>query len=163
MSDPLHAYSVRQPWAWAMFHLPPESWLDVLDELEPLPPDHLGRPVLIHASGELDRMAAWSLIVLTSGLAPPHPDDLPRGQLVGACIFTDCVTSHGSAYYFGGHGWVVGPRVAFKLPVAAVGQPGLWKPPEQELLVTADHAAPYRLRVPEPPLGVEIPCRPNSW
>lgn len=165
MSDPLPAYSVQQPWAWAMFHLPPESWLDVLSEPVRLMPWYLGRPVLIHASAETDRSGAWDLVLLASGQRPPHPDNLPRGQLVGACIFTHCATEHGSAYYFGDWGWIVGPRVAFERPVRASAPPqgGLWQPPEQELLVTADYVAPHRLRVPEPPLGVEIPGRLNSW
>jgi hypothetical protein len=156
MSDPLYAYSVAQPWAWAMFHLPPESWLDVLSEMEPLPPDRLGQPALIHASAELERESAWNLVQLLSGQRPPHQDDLPRGQLIGACIFTDCVTAHGSAYYFGDHGWIVGPRVAFEQPVDAVGHPGFWQPKEQELLITRDHVAPHRLRAPDPPPVVEF-------
>jgi hypothetical protein len=165
VSDPLFAYSVAQPWVWAMFHLPPELALDVLSEPERLPLGLVGQPMLIHASAEMEREFAWDLVQLASGRRPPHPDDLPRGQLIGACIFIGRATSHGSAYYFGDHGWIVGPRVAFERPVKAGAPPqgGLWKPKEQKLLVTRDHVAPHKLRAPDPPPVVEIPGRLNSW
>jgi hypothetical protein len=164
MNDPLPALSIRQPWAWAILELPPEVWKDCENRSKPIPAKYLNTPVLIQTGQKPYHLDAWDMIQQASGHRPPPKEDLPLGQLVGACIFTDCVTRHGSQWFFGDYGWVIGPRVAFEEPVICTGQLGFWKPPEQELLVNGDYQAPHKLVVPPAPnADIEIPGRYSSW
>lgn len=151
MSDLLYAISIRQPWAWAILNLPQEVWKDVENRSKRIPAKHLNVPVLIHTGLKLDCLDAWDMIKMASGHRPPPREALPLGKLVGAAIFIDCVTRHGSEWFFGDYGWVIGPRVAFTKPVGCKGQLGFWRPPEQEHLAIGDYQAPHKLVAPPPP------------
>jgi len=153
MSDAglMPAISIRQPWAWAILHLPHPEAKDCENRSWPIPGKYFGRPVLIHAGKQFDHVGAWDTIEMTSGHRPPPKSALIRGALLGAVIFTDCVTEHGSEWFYGRYGWIIGPRTAFSLPADCKGRLGFWTPPEQLHLTTADYCAAHELV--EPPLA----------
>ena len=106
------ALSVRQPFAWAIFH----AGMDV--ENRYWPTQHRGR-VLIHAPA-IVRQEDYSIfqracrspehrlcqaIALGGGL--PKKTELPRGVIVGQVEIVDCVTEHSSPWFTGPYGFVL--------------------------------------------------------
>ena len=74
------AISIMQPWAYAIFHLGKDcenrSWK--------IPPQYVGRPVLVHAGKKLDTLG---LEYLQWELGYALPADLPMGGIVGYVMF----------------------------------------------------------------------------
>jgi hypothetical protein len=113
------ALSVRQPFAWAIFH----AGMDV--ENRAWPTQQRGR-VLIHAPAVVrpeDYSAFqracrdpehWLCRAVTCGRGLPAKEDLPRGGIVGEVEIADCVTEHPSPWFTGPYGFVL--RNARMLP-----------------------------------------------
>ena len=74
----LKALSLKQPWAWAIFH-----GKDVENRTWSTP--YSGK-LLIHASKTVDE--AGYLFLASRGIVPPP--NLPRGQFVGEVNMVDC-------------------------------------------------------------------------
>jgi len=106
------ALSVRQPFAWAIFH----AGMDI--DNRDWPTQHRGR-VLIHAPAivRLEDYHAfqracqtpehWLCRAILLGGGLPKKEDLPRGGIVGECEITDCVTEHSSPWFTGPYGFVL--------------------------------------------------------
>jgi hypothetical protein len=117
------ALSVRQPFAWAIFH----AGMDV--DNRDWPTRQRGR-VLIHATAivrqedysTFQRACGdpehWLCQVITSGGGLPDKKDLPRGGIVGEVEIADCVTEHPSLWFTGPYGLVL--RNARMLPFQPV-------------------------------------------
>jgi hypothetical protein len=105
------ALSVRQPFAWAIFH----AGMDV--ENRDWPTRFRGR-VLIHATATVrqeDYIAFqqacrtpeyWLHQAIMQGGGLPRKEDLLRGGIVGEVEIADCVTEHSSPWFTGPYGFV---------------------------------------------------------
>jgi len=94
------AISVKQPWAWAIFHGKPI-------ENRSRPWKHVG-PVMIHASKTFDHIGYHWLLDHRDLLDEeiPHPDKYLFGGIIGRVDMTDCVCNHSSPFFFGPWGYV---------------------------------------------------------
>ena len=113
------ALSVRQPYAWAIFH----AGMDI--ENRDWPTQQRGR-VLIHAPAIMRQEdycmfqrachdpAHWLNQAATQAGGLPQKEDLPRGGIVGEVEITDCVVEHPSLWFTGPYGFVL--RNARMLP-----------------------------------------------
>jgi ASCH domain len=113
------ALSVRQPFAWAIFH----ASMDI--ENRDWPTQQRGR-VLIHAPAIMRQEdystfqrachdpAHWLNQAITQAGGLPQKEDLPRGGIVGEVEITDCVIEHPSPWFTGPYGFVL--RNARMLP-----------------------------------------------
>ena len=110
--------SIRQPWAWAIFHLGKDvenrSWQ----------PPRLGR-IYIHASKTYDHAgAAW--IEKTFGVRPPGPDDLPMGAIVGSVEVVGCTQNSVSSWAIAGQfHWQLNKPVEIS-PISCPGELGIF-------------------------------------
>ena len=78
----MKAISVRQPWAWAIFHgkgCENRSWYT----------SYRGY-ILIHASKTIEK-AAYQILQDQFHLTPPAPDKIPRGGIIGKVDLYDCL------------------------------------------------------------------------
>jgi hypothetical protein len=117
------ALSVRQPFAWAIFH----AGMDV--ENRDWPTRQRGR-VLIHAPAVVRQEeystfqracrdpAHWLCQAIACGGGLPNKEHLPRGGIVGEVEIADCVTEHSSSWFTGPYGFVL--RNARALPFEPV-------------------------------------------
>lgn len=106
----MKAISVRQPWAWALFHGKPvenRSWKT----------DYRGE-LLIHASKKFDYDGyLWLLKPAQNGLVKewiPLPNGYRTGCIIGKVTMTDCVISHPSPWFFGPYGHIYKNQIEFK-------------------------------------------------
>lgn len=128
----MKALSVRQPWAWALFHGKPVENRDWQ-----YPPKYRG-PLAIHASKTFDQ-EGYSWIVRNSKALGidlnlmPGPHSFPRGGIIGVVDLVYVVTDHPSPWFFGPLGLVMGnPREIDFQPMN--GRLGLFDVPDQLLL-----------------------------
>jgi hypothetical protein len=116
------ALSVRQPFAWAIFH----AGMDI--ENRDWPTQQRGR-VLIHAPAIVRQEdystfqracrdpEHWLCHAITCSGGLPAKENLPRGGIVGEVEIADCVTEHPSPWFTGPYGFVL--RNAHTLPFEA--------------------------------------------
>lgn len=113
----LKAISVKQPWAWALFH-----GKDVENRLWAT---HFTGQLLIHASKNFDWQGYDWLIKNSFHKFVigeiPHPDNYIFGVIVGSVTMTDCVISHPSPFFFGPYGHVYKDPIVFKNPIPFKG------------------------------------------
>lgn len=116
------ALSVRQPFAWALFH-----GKDVEDRTWPLPPGIIGQTILIHASS----FKKWSWSELTNEQFTQVTSEgwsrvaiYPMGALIGAGRFTGCLPKSASGLWKvkGQYGFQWKPEIEFKTPIPYRGQ-----------------------------------------
>lgn len=119
----MKALSLTQPMAWAIFHgkdIENRVWTTKFR----------GR-VRIHASKKFDK-EHWSWIVdndnrlVTGGV--PIPSDFIHGALIGEVDIIDCVTNHGSRWWFGPYGFVLANAVEYEIPIPCKGMLGFFTP-----------------------------------
>lgn len=100
-SYPPVALTVKEPWlTCGAFHGKP-----VENRTWKLPSKHVGKRVFLHTSSKLDNDG----MTIASSLATKQlkQDVLFPGQcLVATAVFTDCVTSHESKWFFGPYGFI---------------------------------------------------------
>ena len=104
----MNALSIRQPWAWAIFH----AGKDI--ENRQWPTRFRGR-ILIHAGKQ------WHPngfdILKDRGVDVPL-EELHRGGVIGSVEIVDCVTFHPSDWFFGPYGFVLhSPEICDFSPV----------------------------------------------
>jgi len=115
--------SIRQPWAWCIFHGKPvenRSWWT----------NYRG-PLGIHAAKGMTRAEYEFCRAFAArlGLTVPPMADLPRGGIVGRAKLVDCVSRHASPWFFGPNGLVL--EDAEPLPfIPLKGALGLFDVPE---------------------------------
>lgn len=130
----MKALSIRQPWAWAIFHGKPV-------ENRTRPSRYTG-PLLIHASKTFDGFGyGWllgNLKLLTGDL--PHPDDYKFGGFIGIVDMVDCVDNYRSPFFTGPWGYVFehpketpfmlykGQLGIFNVPIESMADPNVWTP-----------------------------------
>lgn len=135
--DGLLAISVHQPWARFL-----SVGLKLVENRHSIRVlrEHLGRPVAIHATVQIDpgrEIAEVEMLERAGALGglAVRPADLARGAIVGVAVLTqvlDLADPERLAICAEGDPWVTGPVAlcfagAMPLrPVAAKGQPGLW-------------------------------------
>lgn len=100
--------SIRQPWPWAILHLPSADRKDV--ENRTWATKYRG-PLVIHAGKQYDH-EGHEFIRREMGLMIPK--DLPCGGIVGKVEMRDCVTNHTSRWFFGPCGWLFGSPVPLR-------------------------------------------------
>lgn len=128
------ALSVRQPWAWAIFH----GKKPIENRSQPLPDALLGRRTMVHASKTMTRdeytSGAHAIHELT-GLAVPTPERLVFGALIGAVTWNGQIEPiDAPPTMVGWHvtdqwGWLLASPVALPEPVYCSGARGFWKVP----------------------------------
>ncbi len=120
----MKALSLRQPWAWLVFHgkdIENRNW-----------PTNYRGPLLIHASLRYadENDVRW---VRKNFPKIKIPDDLPGGAIIGEVELVDCVSSSGSKWFFGPYGFVLKNPVEFKRPIPSKGKLHFFEVPEKAL------------------------------
>jgi hypothetical protein len=112
--------TVRQPWAWAIFHgkdIENRDW-----------PTRVRGRVAIHAAKgmtEREYRAAYAYCA-ERGVILPMPTLLFRGCVLGTVEVINCVSSSDSPWFMGDYGFVLKDARLFPKPVVARGQLGFW-------------------------------------
>jgi hypothetical protein len=88
--------SVRQPWAWAIFHGKPVENRDWYTSVRGL--------IAIHAAKKIDKE---DIEYIEGNFGFKVPVDLPTGGIVGTANLVDCVRNHPSRWFFGKFGFVL--------------------------------------------------------
>jgi hypothetical protein len=131
----MKALTVRQPWAWAIFHADPPKDVENRD----WPTEYRG-PLVIHSGKAMTReeyAAFWDFYGfarLARGhkqavLDLPAYEDLTRGAVVGVAELVDCVRQHHSPWFQGKYGLVLQRPRALITPIAMTGALKLWDVP----------------------------------
>jgi len=120
----MKAISVKQPFAWALFHGKPVENRDW--------PWRYRGPLIIQASKTTDLFGfQWIKERFPELYATmPHPDDLPHMALVGKVQMVDCVSFHPSPWFVGPWGHVYENPVEFKTPIPWKGKQGPFEVPD---------------------------------
>ncbi len=123
---PIHALSVRQPWAWAIIHagkdIENRSWQAINRGLA-----NRG-PIAIHAAKGMSAAEYVSArkYMQDLGVTCPHPASLVRSAIIGHVTIADIVFKSDSPWFMGPRGLVLQDPVACD-PIAASGQLGFFK------------------------------------
>lgn len=120
--------TVRQPWAWAMFH----AGKDV--ENRDWRVDYRGK-LYIHTSQRVTRYEfddARNEITRISNYMPPSYKELPHGAIIGSVEATDCVEDSDSPWFFGEYGLLIKNATLLPAPIPVKGalKVWTWQPPE---------------------------------
>lgn len=163
MELPKLALSVRQPWAWAIFHADPVKGVENRDWREPNPGLRFRGPVAVHASAGLTRNeyedAAETIQHITGRPCPPARD-LLRGGIIGHVVVADIIRARDvsgdpkwlSPWFFGPLGLVLKKPTPCDF-VPCKGALGFfeWTPGDP-----ADVPPPARWMLPEQPANVSL-------
>lgn len=109
--------SIRQPWAWAIFHLKKNI------ENRTWSTSYRG-PLLIHAGKGFDE--AGQQFLLMQGFRLPCRIDFSRGGIVGIAELIGCVKSSSSSWFEGPYGLLL-RRARSLLFFSYPGKPGLFE------------------------------------
>lgn len=137
------ALSIRQPWAWAILHLPELVRKDV--ENRDWPTRFRGK-FLVHAGkgctrseyadavaciieAQEERADALSLNDQIEPTRPPPLYELPRGAIVGWSEILECTDHATSPWYSGAYAFRLGRRGILK-PIPCRGALGFFRVPE---------------------------------
>jgi hypothetical protein len=118
----MKAISLRQPWAWALFHgksVENRNW-----------PSHYTGPLLIHASKKFDHDGYFWIRDMFPELKMPHRDDFPLGAFVGQVRMVDCVSWYPSPWFFGEWGHVYENPEEFDRVIPYKGELGIFNVPD---------------------------------
>jgi hypothetical protein len=121
---PFQALSVRQPWAWLLFHgkdIENRDW-------------HTARrgPLAIHASAGMTRGEYEDAFEFVRRIDPALAERmggrqaLVLGALIGVVDQVDCVTSSPSPWFQGRFGHVYARPRLLETPIPATGRLGFW-------------------------------------
>lgn len=128
----MKAISVRQPWAWLLFHGKPienRDWYTA----------YRGPLAIFSSKGmtrtEYEDAREFVRRCVDPGLAGriPHPEELVYGAALGRVVQVSCVHYHSSPWFQGAWGHVYEHAQEFPVPIPARGHLGLfdWVPTEQ--------------------------------
>ena len=110
--------SIRQPWAWAIFHLGKD-----VENRSSWQPPRLGR-LYVHASKTYDHAGArW--IEKNFGVPVPGPHDLPMGAIVGHVDVVGCTQSASPWAIAGQFHWQISEPVEIS-PISTPGELGIF-------------------------------------
>ncbi len=128
-SVPLHALSVRQPYAYAILHMGKDIENRTWD-----PPRHIvGQLIWIHASLKRERVEPWELLgqrFTLDGDELPDLADLATGAIVGSVrVVGSTGIAKGNRWFNGPIGWVLVEPAPLETPVRCRGMLGVWTVP----------------------------------
>jgi len=121
----LKGLSLKQPWAWAIFHgkdVENRTWKT----------NYRGR-LLIHASNSFDAEGYQWLFERSRELdilLPPRRI-FYKGVILGQVHLVDCVTQHRSPWFFGPYGFVLESPCLFGFATPYKGQLGIFEVPDE--------------------------------
>ncbi len=119
----MKAITVRQPWAWLIFHGKPVENRDWWTGYR--------GPLAIHAGKGMTRQEYRDAVQFVKYIAPeiviPPADQLIRGAVIGTTDLVDCVRDHPSPFFQGEYGFVLVEHKLFCEPVFTNGALGLWE------------------------------------
>lgn len=123
----MKALSIRQPWAWAIFHADKDvenrDWSTRLR----------GR-IAIHAAKGCSEYEYADAVDVMQHIDPrivvPPLSELPRGAIIGTVEIVDCVSRSGSPWFFGDYGFIMRNPIALPEPIECKGALGVWNVPE---------------------------------
>lgn len=117
------ALTVRQPWAWLLFHGKPvenRNWKA----------SYRG-PLAIHAAKGMTRMEYEDAVDFVFTFAPrieiPPLAELVRGAIIGSVDMIDCVEHHESPFFQGKYGFVFSHASMLPVPIPAKGALSFWE------------------------------------
>ena len=119
--------SVRQPWAWCLFHGKPVENRDYM-----YPWSSYRGLIWIHASAGCGKQEyADAVDWIRHGVRPdfyvPTLAELPRGCVVGTAFLDRVVTRYESPWFCGKYGLVFKDAQELTVPLPAKGMLGLWE------------------------------------
>jgi hypothetical protein len=120
----MKALTVRQPWAWLLFHGKPVENRDWYTTYR--------GPLAIHAAKTMTRAeyedAVEFVTLFDSELARriPPPSSLVFGAVIGTVEQIACVRHHPSPFFQGDYGHVYAHAKEFLQPIPTRGALGLW-------------------------------------
>jgi hypothetical protein len=110
----MRALTVRQPWAWFIFHagkdIENRGWRT-----------HYEGPLAIHAGARMDSFAE------TPRRTRAVPDELVFSAIIGVVDLVEVVEESRSKWFEGRFGWVLRNPRPLARPVPCVGRLGLWR------------------------------------
>ena len=131
--------SLRQPWPWAIFDLPPEIRKDLENRTWEPPPKIIGKRILIHVGKQWDEEDVHETAKEIIELVREHGYEPPRitlrmlqadlGCIVGAVTVTGFVRRSDSPWFSGPVGWTLSDPVRCD-PILCRGAQGLWRVPD---------------------------------
>ena len=111
----MRALTVRQPWAWAIFHagkdIENRSWSN----------RHTLGTIAIHVSGNSDPIDE-----LPRNVRRPEKQALVRGAIIGVVDVAQVVERSRSRWFSGPLGWVLKHPRRLSKPIKCTGRLGLW-------------------------------------
>jgi hypothetical protein len=127
------AISVRQPWAWLLFHGKPVENRDWRTGYR--------GPLAIHAAKGMTRDEYKDALDFVCGFDPeltrtiPDRESLVRGAVIGTVMQVGCVRAHSSPWFQGEWGHLYEGARELLVPILAWGALGLWEwaPPVEGL------------------------------
>jgi hypothetical protein len=125
----MKALTIRQPWAWAIFHagkdIENRDW-----------PTRLRGRIAIHAAKEMTRDYEGALFFMqeaTGKFQCPSFEELIRGAIIGTVEITGCVSESSSPWFMGDYGFALRGAIALPEPIECRGALGFWDVPEDIL------------------------------
>lgn len=129
LNAPTKALSIRQPWAWAIFHagkdIENRDW-----------PTKLRGKIAVHAAKGMKRDEYDSAVEFILNANPamkrgdvPKFDEMVLGAIVGTVKITDCVKESDSPWFMGDYGFCLQERGALSEPIHCKGALGFWDVP----------------------------------
>jgi len=119
------ALSLKQPWAWAIFHgkdVENRKWHS----------KYRGK-LWIHASKTFDWEGYHWIITNENRLVVNLPlsiKSFAMGAIIGRVNMVDCVKNHGSRWFFGPYGFVFEDPIILGQPIPYKGQLGIFEVPD---------------------------------
>lgn len=128
--QPMKALTVRQPWAWAIFH----AGKDIENRDWALPRYMRGQVVAIHSAKGMTRAEyeEGREFIENVGRAfgkykhVPPSERLLRGHILGTVRIIGCVTESASAWFMGEYGFVLSDAKLLAIPLPVKGALGFW-------------------------------------
>ena len=123
----MKAISVRQPWAYCLFHGKPVENRDYASPWSRA----VGTRIWVHASAgctkvEYEDAIDWIRHVIGADFIVPALADLPRGAIIGSAFLEDITTKSDSPWFCGPWGLILTKHTEC-VPVPAKGMLGLWE------------------------------------
>lgn len=122
----MHALSIQQPWAWAIFHM----GKDVENRTWYPPRKFIGKRILIHTGKRVDK-DGFDDVEDICGTRPPL--ELTTGALVGTVklvgvIKSETLLDKSYPWWNGGIGFLLSDQEPLDTPIPCRGQLGFWEP-----------------------------------
>ena len=127
----MQVITVREPWAWLMFH-PPEGERKDIENRKCKWGWLKGKTIGIHAASKLDpgMPALADYIMQQYGLdVPREPEDYPLRYIIGVVEVADIVREHNSRWFTGPVGYVLQHPILLANPIRAIGRQYPWQAP----------------------------------